>query len=125
VHEASTGNLKDKIPSSVNEYRDFINKNRTEDVKRFFSKTLMDDLNLDGNVITIIKPFGSQVRLEIVKDGNTESILEGITDGYSVDQAATSEAFWLTKVLGDYTINKVGDTFVFNNGERSMLLKRI
>jgi hypothetical protein len=65
------------------------------------------------------------VRLEIVKDGNTESILEGITDGYSVDQTATSEAFWLTKVLGDYTINKVGDAFVFNNGNRSMLLKRI
>jgi hypothetical protein len=102
-----------------------VNRNRTEDVKKFFSKTLIDDLSLDGNVITIIKPFGSQVRLEIVKDGNTESILEGITDGYSVDQAATSEAFWLTKVLGDYTINKVGDTFVFNNGERSMLLKRI
>jgi hypothetical protein len=125
VHEANTDNLKAKIPSSVNEYKDFVNKNRTEDIKRFFSKTLMDDLSLDGNVITIIKPFGSQVRLEIVKDGNTESILEGITDGYSVDQAATSEAFWLTKVLGDYTINKVGDTFVFNNGERSMLLKRI
>ena len=67
----------------------------------------------------------SQVRLEIVKDGNTESILEGITDGYTVDQAATSEVFWLTKVLGDYNINKIGDTFVFNNGQRSMLLKRI
>jgi hypothetical protein len=67
----------------------------------------------------------SQVRLEIVKDGNAESILEGITDGYTVDQAATSEVFWLTKVLGDYNINKIGDTFVFNNGQRSMLLKRI
>jgi hypothetical protein len=85
----------------------------------------MDNLSLDGSVITISKPFGSQVRLEIVKDGNAESILEGITDGYTVDQAATSEVFWLTKVLGDYNINKIGDTFVFNNGQRSMLLKRI
>jgi len=125
VHEVNTDNLKSKIPSSVNEYKEFVNRNKTEDVKKFFSKTLMDDLSLDGNKITISKPFGAQVQLEIVKDSDTESILEGITDGYSVDQAATSEVFWLTKVLGDYTINKIGDTFVFNNGERSMLLKRI
>ena len=85
----------------------------------------MDDLKLEGSVITITKPFGSKVQLEIVKDGATASILEGMTDGYSVDQAASSEVFWLTKVLGDYTINKIGDTFVFNNGDRSMLLKRI
>lgn len=125
VHEATTTNLKDRIPSSVNEYMEFVNKNKTEDVKRFFSKTLMDDLKLDGSVITITKPFGAKVQLEIVKDGDTGSILEGMTDGYSVDQAASSEVFWLTKVLGDYTINKIGDTFVFNNGDRSMLLKRI
>lgn len=125
VHEATTTNLKDRIPSSVNEYMEFVNKNKTEDVRRFFSKTLMDDLKLEGAVITITKPFGSKVQLEIVKDGATASILEGIADGYSVDQAASSEVFWLTKVLGDYTINKIGDTFVFNNGDRSMLLKRI
>ena len=125
MHEANTVNLKSKIPSSVNEYKEFVNRNKTEDVKKFFSKTLMDNLSLDGSVITILKPFGSQVQLEIVKDGNAESILEGITDGYTIDQTATSEIFWLTKVLGDYNINKIGDTFVFNNGQRSMLLKRI
>jgi hypothetical protein len=102
-----------------------VNKNRTEDIKKFFSKTLMDDFKLDGNMITITKPFGSKIQLEMVKDGDAASILEGVTDGYTVDQAATSEVFWLTKVLGDYTINKIGDTFVFNNGNRSMLLKRI
>ena len=85
----------------------------------------MDDLTLNGNVITIHKPFDKKVQLEMVKDGNTESVLEGIDDGYSVDQAATSEVFWLTKVLGDYGINKIGDNFVFSNGNRSMLLKRI
>ena len=85
----------------------------------------MDDLTIDGNVITIHKHFGNKVQLEMIKDDSTESILEGIADGYSVDEAATSEVFWLTKVLGDYSINKIGETFVFNNGNRSMLLKRI
>jgi hypothetical protein len=97
---------------------------RTESVRGFFTKTLMDDLTLDGDVITIHKPFDRSIKLQIVKDGATESILEGIDDGYTVDETASSEMFWLTKVLGDYHINKVGENFVFNNGARSMLLKR-
>ena len=84
----------------------------------------MDDLTLDGNKITIHKPFDKKVELEIVKEGDSASILEDNSQGFSVDQSATSEVFWLTKVLGDYQINKLGDVFVFNNGDRSMLLKR-
>jgi hypothetical protein len=125
VHEATEENLKSHIPPSPEAYSNFMSRIQVENVKRFFSKTLMDDLSLDGNVITIHKHFDKKVQLEMIKDGATESILEGIDDGYSVDEAATSEVFWLTKVLGDYSINKIGDNFVFNNGSRSMLLKRI
>ena len=125
LHEASEENFKSQIPPTARDYEGFMNNIRTEDVKRFFTKTLMDDLTLTGNLITIHKPFGNQIQLEIVKDDTPESILEGVEDGYAVDEAATSEIFWLTKVLGDYSINKVGENFVFNNGSRSMLLKRI
>lgn len=125
LHEANRENLSRHIPPTPKEYEGFVNRIKTESVKNFFNKTLMDDLSLEGNVITIHKPFDKTIKLEIVKDASTESILEGIQDGYTVDEAATSEMFWLTKVLGDYSINKVGENFVFNNGSRSMLLKRI
>lgn len=125
VYEATEENLKNHIPKTANEYDGFMNRIRTESVKKFFSKTLMDNLTLDGDIITIHKPFDKKIKLQMIKDSNTESILEGITDGYTVDEAASSEMFWLTKVLGDYSINKIGENFVFNNGSRSMLLKRI
>lgn len=124
VHDLNTDNLKNNVPSTVGQYKEFVNKNKTEDIKKFFSKTLMDDLTYRDNVITIHKPFDKTITLEIVKDGSSDSILENIEQGFSVDEAATSEVFWLTKVLGDYQINKIGDNFVFNNGNRSMLLKR-
>lgn len=125
VHEATEENLKRHIPASAMDYAGFMNNIRTEGVKKFFNKTLMDNLTLDGDIITIHKHFDKKIKLQMVKEGSTESILEGITDGYSVDEAASSEMFWLTKVLGDYNINKIGENFVFNNGSRSMLLKRI
>jgi len=124
-HEVTNETLKSHIPATAQAYEGLMNNIKTENVKRFFSKTLMDDLTLDGDIITIHKHFDKKVQLRMVKDGSSESILEGIDDGYSVDEAASSEMFWLTKVLGDYGINKVGDNFVFNNGNRSMLLKRI
>lgn len=125
IYEVNSNNLKTHVPSTVGQYKEFVNKNKTENIKNFFSKTLMDDLTLQGNIITIHKPFDKKIQMEIVKDGNKESILEGIDQGFSVDETATSEIFWLTKVLGDYSINKIGENFVFNNGNRAMLLKRI
>jgi hypothetical protein len=124
AHDLNTDNLKKYIPSTVNEYKEFINRNKTEDIKRFFNKTLMDDLSLENNIITIHKPFDKKITLEIVKDGDSNSVLEGIEQGLTIDEASIGEIFWLTKVLGDYQINKIGDSFVFNNGNRSMLLKR-
>ena len=124
IHEANDENLKRFIPSTSQEYDGFVNKVQTENVKKFFTKTLMDDLTLSGNTITIHKPFDVKIQLEIVKDDTPESILEGAEGAFAVDEKSSSEIFWLTKVLGDYGINKIGENFVFNNGNRSMLLKR-
>jgi hypothetical protein len=61
----------------------------------------------------------------MVKEAATDSILEGVVDAIIMDDASTSEVFWLTKVLGDYNINKVGDKFMFDNNGQAMLLQRI
>jgi hypothetical protein len=85
----------------------------------------MDDLTLDGDIITIHKPFGQTIQLKMISENDSQSILEGVTDTLTVDERSTSEAFWLTKVLGDYDISKFGDKFLFTNGQRAMFLQRI
>ena len=123
-HAVTEETLSKVIPQKPSDYDGLMQTMKTESVKKFFSKTLMDNLTLDGNIITIHKPFNKQLQLEIVKEASTESILEGTEDSFAVDEASMSEIFWLTKVLGDYNINKVGENFVFNSGSASMLLKR-
>jgi hypothetical protein len=125
VQEATEENLKSHIPESSESYARLLTKIKTESIRQFFNKTVMNELTLDGNVITIRRPFDRQVQLEIIKEDSTESILEGITEPITMDTESMSEIFWLTKVLGDYSINKIGDNFVFNNGSQAMLLKRI
>jgi hypothetical protein len=125
MHEVSEETLKSVVPATSKDYSGFMEKMRTEGVKTFFNKTLMDDLTLDGDIITFHKPFNKTVQLRMIKEGETEAILEGSTDPILMDDEAMSEIFWLTKVLGNYNINKMGDSFIFDNNGQSMLLQRI
>jgi len=125
VHEVTEDTLRTVIPASAKDYDGLMNRFKTEGIKKFFNKTLMDDLTLAGDVITIHKPFDKKIQLRMVKESDTDSILEGITDTISMDQDAMSEIFWLTKVLGNYNINKVGENFMFDNNGQAMLLQRI
>jgi hypothetical protein len=122
VHEATESNLKSVIPSNPRLYEDIMKKYKVEDIKNFFNKTLMDDLDLEENLITIHKPFGQQIKLRWLKEEDPQSILETAP---AVDGSSTAEIFWMTKVLGDYDIIKFGDKFLFTNGDRAMLLQRI
>lgn len=125
VHEATEENLKAHIPPTAGAYDGMMTRIKVEGIKRFFGKTLMDDLTLEGDVITIHKPFDKKVQLRMVKEADTDTILEGSTDTISMDEDSMSEIFWLTKVLGDYNINKVGENFMFDNKGQAMLLQRI
>jgi hypothetical protein len=125
TYEASSDNLREVVPLNKHSYNEAVNRVKTENIKSFFTKTLMDNLTLDGNLITIHKPFGVSVQLEMVSEDDPQSILETNEDTITVDHSSVGEVFWLTKVLGDYNIDKIGENFMFTNGDRAMLLKRV
>lgn len=108
------------VPNSPMEYDNLIENQKTESIKQFFSKTLMDDLTRDNNTITIHKPFNQKIKLRIVDD-----VTESVSSPIQVDAASMSEVFWLTKVLGDYNISKRGDKFAFENKGQTLFLQRI
>ena len=120
----SEQNLRENIPSSAEQYQSKLREYRTNTTRDFFDKTVMDSLELDGDVLKITKPFGQTVELEIVESGTEETILKNIDTPLIEDESSMGEIFWLTKVLGDYNISKYGDSFMFSNKDQAMLLKR-
>lgn len=125
IHEATSTNFSSVIPQTASDYDGLLVKRRTNEVKQFFNKTLMDDLSVENDIITIYKPFGSQVKLRMISEAPIDTILENVADPYQMDQEAMSEIFWLTKVLGNYNINKIREGFVFENDGQAMILQRI
>ncbi len=113
------------IPSNPNEYDGLMTRFKTESIKKFFNKTLMDDLTLDGEVITIHKPFNQRLKFKLVDQNSTQNILENHDSNIKVDHQSMGEIFWLTKVLGDYGITKLGNSFLLSNNSESLILERI
>lgn len=124
-HEVNEETLKKYIPSSPSLYEGRVRQYQTENFKLFFNKTLMDDLTFDGTTITIHKPYDKKYSFKIIKEGDRSQILENNTDSLTLDNNSMGEIFWLTKVIGDYNINKLGEYFIFENGDNAMLLQRI
>jgi hypothetical protein len=122
--DLSSDSLNEMIPTTPQNYDQYLNRLRTESIKSFFNKTLMDDLTLEDNTIVIHKPYNQKYYLEIMADDSREKVVENIAS-LALDNTAMGEIFWLTKIFGDYNINKVQDGFVFENGDRAMILKRI
>lgn len=117
--DADLENLR-QIPTTPSMYESYLNEVKSESLKSFFNKTLMDDLTLNDSMITIHKPFNQKIKLLIIDEEPT--ILEGAP---LVDENSTAEIFWLTKVLGNYDISKFGDKFLFSNESRQILLQRV
>lgn len=124
INEINEKNLKDSVPSTPQQYEQYINEVKTEDIKNFFDKTLFDHIEFTNNLITFHRPFDQKISFELINDGKVEQIFEQHSDKISVDENAMSEIFWLTKIMGDYNINKVGENFVFENNGRALILKR-
>lgn len=122
-YNATTENLKKKVPGSSRIYEQTMERFRTDEMKTFFNKTAMEELVLENNKITIKKAFDVNVQFELVQEGD-DKLIEGLED-IKVDADATAEIFWLTKVMGNYNIQKFGDNFLFTNESKSLVLKRI
>ena len=125
VNKFSTDLIKEIVPITPAAYKEKMALRKTADIKEFFNKTVMTDLVLEGDVITIHKPFGQQIQLKIVDESDPQSILENSAGPELSDVDSMSEVFWLTKVLGDYKINKLGEGFLFINNDKAVLLQRI
>jgi len=123
-YDMTNESLSSVIPLTPKDYENHLNKLVTEAVKKFFNKTLMDDLSVEGDVITFYKPFNQKIQLRMIAQGDN-TIVEALTDPVQLDTESTGEVFWLTKVLGNYNIIKIGDKLVFENNGETMLLQRI
>ena len=122
-HNVNLNSLQEHVPDSSPKYNRRIKELRENSLRSFFDKTLIEDFSIsDDDVITITKPYNRVYQFKLVsEDGSNVAV----TENDSLTDDDKREIFWMSKVIGNYNINKVGENYLFKNKNRSVVLQRI
>jgi len=114
-----------EIPLSGDAYENMINEYNQVELDRFFNKGVTEQRYVKENVIEFGRHASGKVRMEVVEEGSTEELLTKYAGAVSLDETSMSEVLFLTKFMGNYNIQKIGENLFFTNGNRTKIMKRI
>jgi hypothetical protein len=122
--EATLENLSAAVPSDKERYQLATKEREFDNVDNFFSNSLADKIEVIDESITFKKTYSGSVSFDIVNSGTRSNIYETVTGPIMMESSSMAEVMFLTKIIGNYNINKIGGTFVFENGGWAVTLKR-
>ena len=121
---ATLENLEALVPKDKDSYKLAVERNVLENFSNFFSNSYADSLTVIDESITFIRPYSGAVSFEIINSGGKQDIYNSIKGPIVLESKDMAEVMFLTKVIGNYNINKIGDTFIFENNGWAVALKR-
>jgi len=113
------------IPLNGDSYESMINEYNQTELNRFFNKGVTEQRYVKENIIEFGRHASGKVRMEVVEEGPTEELLTKYAGAVNLDETSMSEILFLTKFLGNYNIQKIGENLFFTNGTRTKVMKRI
>jgi hypothetical protein len=122
--EATEENLAAEIPLDKDTYKLKAQNNKLDNFQEFFVNSYADEIKLLDESISFRRTFSGPVTFDVVTSGNKSEVYDSIKGPMVLESKDMAEVMFLTKVIGNYNINKVGDTFIFENSNWAVALKR-
>jgi hypothetical protein len=116
--------LSQSIPLTAEDYEQIVNESNLNNYKNFFSKSFIENVSVNENIITIKKAYADPLSFEFIKFDDKNIILESIEGKFNLMESYP-EILFLTKYIGDYNISKYGEELIFENGNKALIVKRI
>jgi hypothetical protein len=123
--EFSLETLAETIPSSPESYDNYLQETKTETVKGFLDQTMYDDVVVEGNTVTLFRPFSEGLKFQLKDIGDYKTIIKNNSSDLKLDEQAVAETVFLNKIFGDYEIIKLGENFMIRKFDQAMLIKLI
>ena len=121
---ATLENLTAAIPKDKEAYEIATKRNHLDNFSNFFSNSYADTLNVVDESISFTRPYAGTVSFDIVNSGSKRDIYDSIKGPIVLESKDMAEVMFLTKVIGNYNINKIKDTFIFENNGWAVALER-
>jgi hypothetical protein len=122
--EASLENLESVVPKDKDAYNIATEQEPLNNFSNFFSKSYADSINVMEDTISFKRPFSGTVTFKILNSGNKQEIYESIKGPIMLESKDMAEVMFLTKIIGNYNITKIGTTFIFENNGWAVALER-
>jgi hypothetical protein len=90
----------------------------------FFSNSYADELNVVDESISFKRPFSGRVTFNILDSGNKTELYESIRGPIMMENKDMAEVMFLTKIIGNYNITKINNTFIFERNGYAVALER-
>jgi hypothetical protein len=122
--EATLENLENTVPKDSNSYEIATERNKLDNFAEFFSRSYSDTPIVIDESITFSRPYSGTVSFNILSSGSKQEIHNSIKGPILLETKDMAEVMFLTKIIGNYNITKVGSTFIFENGNWAVALER-
>ena len=122
--KVSMENLDREVPLDPDNYGITVSESNLNNYKNFFTNSYLEDIVMEDTTLSIKKAYADTLAFEVIDFGDTDKVVTQITETFDVLNSYP-ELMFLTKYMGDYNISKYGDKLVFENKDKSLVLKRI
>ena len=122
--EATEQNLSEKIPADPNTYDQRIQESTLNNFTNFFKDSYVDDISLLGENIKFRRVHKDPLTFKIVDFGDRYEMHESLKGAVMLESKAISETLFLTKYIGDFNINKIGNQYIFENKTHALILEK-
>ena len=122
--EATEENLKSAIPIDKETYDVATERNVLENFTNFFSNSYVDEIQMLDESITFKRVYSGPISFNILTSGPRQEVYASINGPIVLEGKDMAEVMFLTKVIGNYNITKISNTFIFENGNWAVALQR-
>jgi len=116
--------VSENIPSTPEEYESKILEIKNTDVKQFFDQGAINVALESDNTLTFSRPYSGDIHAKFIAIGDFEAVKNVVPGKLSLDEASQSQCLFLSKYLGAYDIDKIGNKFLIRNGNKAIVIEK-
>ena len=122
--DATLENLTNAIPVDKESYELSTKRNQLNNFGNFFAKSGVDSVNVINESIIFKKIWADKLSFNILNSGPIRAVYDAIRGPIMIESIDIAEVMFFTKYIGNYNINKIGNSFIFENNGWAITLEK-
>jgi hypothetical protein len=122
--EFSEESIIEHIPMTKEAYDNKIVEVKNKDIQEFFDQGATEISLESDNTLTFKRPFAGDIKAKFISIGEYEDVKNTVPGKLDLSESSQSQVLFLTKFLGNYDINKIGNKFLIRNGKQAVVIEK-